>query len=202
MHWERGDITFLYCGDAKAAGMSLFVMDNELKVLKSYLRCRETFFRVKYWLTTAMATAYAYRNSNQVYQRVRTEETEMEFEDEVDLLMSGDIISAQVSTKPISFNKAKAGWIFREDREEMVGNYRATFYNVNGINLETRKRREHLSDADLQKNKQLLESFTKGNMEQGGQSQDVLSVDTIYAPSLKKLCLDVGHITEYGSFQP
>ena len=52
----------------------------------------------------------------------------------------------------------------------MVGNYRATFYNVNGINLETRKRREHLSDADLQKNKQLLESFTKGNMEQGGKS--------------------------------
>ena len=49
-----------------------------------------------------------------------------------------------------------------------MGNYRATFYNVNGINLETRKRREHLSDADLQKNKQLLESFTKGNMEQGG----------------------------------
>ena len=96
----------------------------------------------------------------------------MEFEDEVDLLMSGDIISAQVSTKPISFNKAKAGWIFREDREEMVGNYRATFYNVNGINLETRKRREHLSDADLQKNKQLLESFTKGNMEQGGLSQE------------------------------
>lgn len=41
----------------------------------------------------------------------------MEFEDEVDLLMSGDIISAQVSTKPISFNKAKAGWIFREDSE-------------------------------------------------------------------------------------
>ena len=53
----------------------------------------------------------------------------------------------------------------------MVGNYRATFYNVNGINLETRKRREHLSDADLQKNKQLLESFTKGNMEHGGTGQ-------------------------------
>ena len=35
MHWERGDITFLYCGDAKASGMSLFVMDNELKVFRS-----------------------------------------------------------------------------------------------------------------------------------------------------------------------
>lgn len=49
----------------------------------------------------------------------------------------------------------------------MVGNYQATFYNVHGISLETRKRREHLSDADLQKNKQLLESFTKGNIDQG-----------------------------------
>ncbi len=50
--------------------------------------------------------------------------------------------------------------------EEMVGSYQATFYNVHGISLETRKRREHLSDADLQKNKQLLESFTKGNIDQ------------------------------------
>jgi hypothetical protein len=83
MRWERGDITFLYCGDAKAPDMSLFVLDNKLKV----------------------------------FQRVRTEESEMEFEDEVDLLMSGDIISAQVSTKPISFKKAQAGWIFKEDRE-------------------------------------------------------------------------------------
>ncbi len=48
----------------------------------------------------------------------------------------------------------------------MVGSYQATFYNVHGISLETRKRREHLSDADLQKNKQLLESFTKGNIDQ------------------------------------
>ena len=47
----------------------------------------------------------------------------MEFEDEVDLLMSGDIISAQVSTKPISFNKAKAGWIFREDSKWRKINY-------------------------------------------------------------------------------
>lgn len=49
--------------------------------------------------------------------QVRTEESEMEFEDEVDLLMSGDIISAQISTKPISFTKAQSGWIFKEDRK-------------------------------------------------------------------------------------
>ena len=43
----------------------------------------------------------------------------------------------------------------------MVGNYQATFYTINGISLETRKRREHLSSEDLQKNKALLESFQK-----------------------------------------
>ena len=32
--------------------------------------------------------------------------------------------------------------------------------------METRKRREHLSTEDLQKNKALLENFAKGNLEQ------------------------------------
>lgn len=132
MHWERGDITFLYRGDASSPDVSLFVLDNKLKV----------------------------------YQRVRTEESEMEFEEEVDLLMSGDIISAQISTKPINFTKAQSGWFFKEDRHEMVGTYNATFYSINGISLETRKRREHLSNEDLQKNKALLENFAKGNVDQ------------------------------------
>eukprot|EP00095_Tigriopus_kingsejongensis_P003931 maker-scaffold1649_size32179-snap-gene-0.7 protein:Tk03931 transcript:maker-scaffold1649_size32179-snap-gene-0.7-mRNA-1 annotation:"ankyrin repeat domain-containing protein 13c-like isoform x2" len=132
MHWERGDITFLYCGDAGNPDVSLFVLDNKLKV----------------------------------YQRVRTDESDMEFEEEVDLLMSGDVISAQISTKPISFTKAQSGWFFKEDKQEMVGTYNATFYSINGISLETRKRREHLSHEDLQKNKALLENFAKGNVDQ------------------------------------
>jgi len=47
----------------------------------------------------------------------------------------------------------------------MVGQYAATFYSINGISLETRKRREHLSSEDLQKNKTLLENFAKGTLE-------------------------------------
>ncbi len=83
MHWERGDITFLYRGGEGPPNSNLYVLDNKLKV----------------------------------YQRVRTEESDVEFDDEVDLLMSGDIISAQISTKPINFTKAQSGWIFKEDRE-------------------------------------------------------------------------------------
>ena len=49
--------------------------------------------------------------------QVRYEESELEFEDEVDLLMSSDIVSAQISTKPITFTKVQSGWFFKEDRK-------------------------------------------------------------------------------------
>jgi len=102
-------------------------------------------------------------NKAEVYQFVRHQESEMEFEDEVDLLMSSDIVAAQISTKPITFTREKAGWIWREDRAEQLGNYLADFYTVNGMVLESRKRREHLSEEDLQKNKAIIDSFSKGN---------------------------------------
>ena len=49
--------------------------------------------------------------------KVRYEESEIEFEDEVDLLMSSDIVSAQISTKPITFATVQSGWFFKEDRK-------------------------------------------------------------------------------------
>lgn len=40
----------------------------------------------------------------------------MEVEDEVDILMSTDILAAQMSTKSINFVRAQSGWIFRADK--------------------------------------------------------------------------------------
>ena len=102
-------------------------------------------------------------NKTKVYQYFRHQESELEFEDEVDLLMSSDIVAAQVSTKPITFSREKAGWIWKEDRAEQLGKFQADFYSVNGMVLESRKRREHLTEEDLQKNRQIIESFNKGN---------------------------------------
>jgi len=102
-------------------------------------------------------------NKARVFQWVRHQESEMEFEDEVDLLMSSDIVAAQISTKPITFTREKAGWIWKEDRAEQLGKFQADFYTVNGMVLESRKRREHLSDEDLQKNRAIIDSFSKGN---------------------------------------
>lgn len=34
----------------------------------------------------------------------------------MDILMSSDIMAAQMSTKGITFSRAQTGWIFREDK--------------------------------------------------------------------------------------
>ncbi|XP_055305681.1 ankyrin repeat domain-containing protein 13C isoform X2 [Sitodiplosis mosellana] len=103
-------------------------------------------------------------NEYHCYQRVRYEETDTEIEDEVDILMSSDILAAQMSTKSINFVRAQSGWIFREDRKELVaGQYDCELYSINGLVLESRKRREHLSRDDLQKNKAIMESLKGGH---------------------------------------
>ncbi|GMT13736.1 hypothetical protein PFISCL1PPCAC_5033, partial [Pristionchus fissidentatus] len=102
-------------------------------------------------------------NNAKVYQRVRYQESEAEIDEEVDVLMSSDIVSAQMSTKPISFSPAYTGWVFRHEREEQIGDYAATFYLVEGMTLITRKRREHLTNEDIKKNKTFMQSFTQGS---------------------------------------
>ncbi|XP_053489903.1 ankyrin repeat domain-containing protein 13C [Ictalurus furcatus] len=101
-------------------------------------------------------------NEQKVYQRIHHEESEMETEEEVDILMSSDIYSATLSTKSITFSRAQSGWLFREDKTERVGNFLADFYLVNGLVLESRKRREHLSEEDILRNKAIMESLSKG----------------------------------------
>lgn len=43
-----------------------------------------------------------------------------------------------------------------------MGNFLADFYSVNGLVLESRKRREHLSEEDILRNKAIMESLSKG----------------------------------------
>ncbi|XP_022613611.1 ankyrin repeat domain-containing protein 13C-like isoform X2 [Seriola dumerili] len=101
-------------------------------------------------------------NEAKVYQRIHHEESEMETEEEVDILMSSDVYSATLSTKSITFSRSQIGWLFREDKTERVGNFLADFYAVNGLMLESRKRREHLSEEDILRNKAIMESLSKG----------------------------------------
>lgn len=78
MRWERGSITFLFCGESENSMIT--ALDNEAKC----------------------------------YQYVRTQESEEEIQDEIDLLMTSDIVTANFSTKNVSFSQVKTGWFFRE----------------------------------------------------------------------------------------
>ena len=44
------------------------------------------------------------------------QENDTEVEDEVDILMSSDIMAAQMSTKKITFDRAQSGWFFKDDK--------------------------------------------------------------------------------------
>lgn len=130
MRWERGDISFLFRGEAPPRE-SLVLLDNE----------------------------------QECYQRLRYEESDME--DEVDVLMSTDILATQMSTKTIQFARAQKGWIFRANRKELIGGqYQCEIYTIQGLILKQRKRREHLSHEDLQKNRAIVETITKGACQQ------------------------------------
>lgn len=125
MHWQRGDITFIFRGDSDTM---ITAMDNDAKC----------------------------------YQSVRTQENELEIQDEIDALMMSDIVNAKLNTKSISFTQVRTGWFIREDKKEMVSQYECDVYHVNGLSMEQRKRREHLNREDLIKNKaSIVESLTK-----------------------------------------
>ncbi|XP_030851560.1 ankyrin repeat domain-containing protein 13C-B [Strongylocentrotus purpuratus] len=102
-------------------------------------------------------------NESKVYQRLSYEQSDVELEEEVDILMSSDIVTVNLSTKPITFNRSQSGWLFRGDKRELVGSFYADFYDVGGVIIESRKRREHLSDEDIQRNKSAVESISKGS---------------------------------------
>ncbi|KAJ8353013.1 hypothetical protein AAFF_G00122010, partial [Aldrovandia affinis] len=89
-------------------------------------------------------------------------ESEVETEEEVDILMSSDIYSATLCTLSISFSRTQSGWLFREDKTERVGSFLADCFAVNGLVLESRKRREHLSEEDILRNKAVMETWSKG----------------------------------------
>ena len=102
-------------------------------------------------------------NQEKYYQKIK-KDLKSNLEDEVDLLMSNDIVALQLSTKEIAFQRAHSGWLFKEKRTEMIGPFVADFYSISGLCLESKKRREHLTEDDLIENSSLLNSFSKQDL--------------------------------------
>lgn len=71
----------------------------------------------------------------------------------VDDFMSTDIIDIELESKDIVLTRSTSGWIWKAEKAEKIGKFDAALYEFNNVFLVTRKRREHLSDEDLKRNK-------------------------------------------------
>nr|CAB3221745.1 ankyrin repeat domain-containing protein 13C-like [Phallusia mammillata] len=100
-------------------------------------------------------------NRRKVYQRMQqsSNEREASIEDEVDVAMSSDIIDVAVKSKASVIERVSSGWFFRHEKTEKIGRFEADFYRISGLLVQTRKRREHLSEEDIRRNKSLRDAF-------------------------------------------
>lgn len=72
--------------------------------------------------------------------------------------------------------------------QERVGNFLADFYSVNGLVLESRKRREHLSEEDILRNKAIMDSLSKG----GNLIEQNFEVSLIFPPAVEMVAITLG----------
>lgn len=94
-------------------------------------------------------------NKTKKYQRVETKGVidKKSVEDKVDEFMSSDLIDIELKSADIQFSRTTSGWIWKADKREKVGAYEAALYNFHNVFLVTKKRREHLKDEDVKRNK-------------------------------------------------
>ncbi|KAI1705422.1 hypothetical protein Ddc_15747 [Ditylenchus destructor] len=111
-------------------------------------------------------------NKKMVYQKIRREPRSSDLEEQVDIMMSNDIVAPQISTKPITFTRAMAGWFFKHEKSDDIAGFASDYYMVEGLTVVTKKRREHLSADDVKKNKAFIKEFTTGNFRNGSPADD------------------------------
>lgn len=140
MRWQRGDLSFIFHGATRE--------------IEGKNKGRESKRQM-----------YVLDNRKKKYSHISAVETDKDIEEEVDILMSSDVVSANISTKPITFTRLQGGWVYKHDKCEDIGSFNTSVYTVNGMVLNSRKRREHLTKEDVQKNKAALESISKGSVQ-------------------------------------
>lgn len=59
-----------------------------------------------------------------------SQESESEIEDEVDILMSNDIVAVQMSTRCITFSRAQTGFFFRADKTVSLQDILMQYYEL------------------------------------------------------------------------
>lgn len=126
-NWQRGDFTFIFdiekMGDKKN---SVVFMDNK----------RKTFVCI---------------DKNALHEEIEKAKETDDYEKEVDMLMSREMLFLKLQTKSAQFVATQTGWFMKRDKIEPVNGYTCQFYDVNGMYIVSKMRCEHLSDEDMKK---------------------------------------------------
>jgi hypothetical protein len=135
--WQRGDLTFLF--DIESIGNK---SNNSIIFMDNK---RQTY----------------------VYIDKNSEPEEQNFDKETDMLLSREMVFLKLQTKEANFLPTQVGWFSKRDKCEDVNGYMCNFYDVNGLNIVSKLRTEHISEEDLkkkeEKQKKMKEQLTRSH---------------------------------------
>lgn len=97
-------------------------------------------------------------NKAKKYQYFETPSVCRDVEEKVDEFMATDIMDLELKSSEMQLIPSTSGWIWKANKVGKVGRFSAALYDLNNVFLVTRKRREHLSEDDLKRNKNAYKS--------------------------------------------
>lgn len=92
-------------------------------------------------------------NTQKKYQYFETPTIYKDIEDKVDEFMASDIMDLELKSSDMQLTRSTSGWIWKANKVGKVGRFNVASYDFTNVFLVTRKRREHLSEEDLKRNK-------------------------------------------------
>lgn len=100
-------------------------------------------------------------NAAHIFTDVVLDRTSSQYRRDADLLMATENVSTRITAETITFSRVQTGWLFKEDKRETVGGFKADVFDLNGLDVELKLRGEHLSAEDFQNRGNVFESLVK-----------------------------------------
>ena len=108
-----------------------------------------------------------------VFQHLKPEISEAMLQKGVDRRLRTDVTYSRISTKPITLEQSRKGWLWRGDRVDNIGGYSCPVYNVHGVTMVSQRRTEHLPEKDARRIAKVHESLHTGDMSEEDEGSSV-----------------------------
>lgn len=89
-------------------------------------------------------------------------EEKLDDQEDIDAVMASDLADVDITVSKCSFPRALSGMIFKSERTDELAGHTCRVHTVEGLQVVTRVRREHLSAEDVKANRERARAFRKG----------------------------------------